>query len=197
MNSGARRGSLGPMPRIDFAVPVTEGYDPDAALNDHVDAQVRAILEHRPAALKAYLEYRAALVSEGTLSPKLIELVRLRIAFHNQCRSCMAMRYQPDAISEGMVCSLEQPEEADDLTDAEKAALNFADLFVNNHFAIDDAVYDRLREHYDEGELVELGLHCAAMLGTGRLAATWAVVEGLPEDLRDAKTPWRSPAPAA
>ena len=42
----------------------------------------------------------------------------------------------------------------DDLTPAERAALRFADLFATNHLAIDDAVYDDLRLHFTEGELV-------------------------------------------
>jgi alkylhydroperoxidase family enzyme len=37
---------------------------------------------------------------------------------------------------------------------------------------IDDAVYDELREHFTEDQLVELGVHCAIALGVGRLSAT-------------------------
>ena len=69
-------------------------------------------------------------------------------------------------------------------------ALRFADLFATNHLAIDDAVYDDLREHFSEDELVALGLHCALCVGLGRLAATWHVVDDLPEEFRaDADAP--------
>jgi alkylhydroperoxidase family enzyme len=123
----------------------------------------------------------------GALSPRLMELVRLRIAFHNQCRSCMSIRYQSaidDGLGEDAVCSLERPAEAPDLTDAERAALRFADLFATNHLAIDDAVYDDLRNHFTEDQLVALGMHCALCVGLGRLAATWHVVEDLPDAFR-------------
>ena len=81
---------------------------------------------------------------------------------------------------------LEKPAEAPDLTDAERSALRFADLFATNHLAIDDGVYDDLRRHFTEDQLVALGLHCAMCVGLGRLAATWHVVEELPEEFRGA-----------
>jgi alkylhydroperoxidase family enzyme len=116
-----------------------------------------------------------------------MELVRLRIAFHNQCRSCMSIRYQSaldDGLTEDAVCSLEHPAEAPDLTKAERAALRFADLFATNHLAIGDEVYDELRKHFSEDQLVALGLHCAICVGLGRLAATWHVVDDVPEEFR-------------
>jgi AhpD family alkylhydroperoxidase len=140
-----------------------------------------------------------ALAASSTLGPRLTELVRLRVAFHNQCRSCMAVRYRyaiDDGVTEDLVCSLEQPAEAPDLNDAERAALRFADLFATNHLAISDTVYADLRVHFDEGSIVELGLHCANFVGLGRLMATWSVTEALPERFRAAGevTPWGTDA---
>jgi AhpD family alkylhydroperoxidase len=150
-----------------------------------------------PAAAEALGSLTVALRSNGTLSPRLVELVRLRIAFFNQCRSCIAVRYQSavdDGLDEGAVCSLERPAEAENLSAAEQAALGFAELFATNHLAIDDAVYDGLREHFTEDQLVELGLHCAIALGVGRLSATWDVNENLPESngSADRLAPWNS-----
>ncbi|OBB73689.1 carboxymuconolactone decarboxylase family protein [Mycobacterium sp. 852014-52144_SCH5372336] len=170
----------------------------DLGQGDRINLGVASILGHRPDVAAALGSLRAALQSSGTLSPRLVELVRLRIAFHNQCRSCMSVRYQSavDAgLTEDAVCSLERPEEADDLSDAERNALRFADLFATDHLAIDDAVYDDLRHHFTEEELVELGVHCAYAVGMGRLAATWAVTDDVPSAFRSAKTtaaPWIS-----
>jgi hypothetical protein len=57
-------------------------------------------------------------------------------------------------------------------------------------------VYADLREHFDEGSIVELGLQCANFVGVGRLAATWAVTDALPERFRAAGevTPWGTDA---
>jgi alkylhydroperoxidase family enzyme len=124
------------------------------------------------------------LLQEGTLSPRLTELVRLRIGFHNQCRTCMAVRYQPTLVSEDLVCSLEKPAEAADLSPAEKAALRYADLLATNHLALDDDVYNEMRQHFAEKEIVQLGMFCAYCVGFGRLMATWKIVEQLPESFR-------------
>jgi AhpD family alkylhydroperoxidase len=180
----------------------------DLGQGDRINLGVAAIMTRRPEVAQALGGLTAALRSSGTLSPRLLELVRLRIAFHNQCRSCMAVRYQSaldDGLTEGAVCSLEQPAspkaEADDLTDAERTALRFADLFATNHLAIDDATYDELRGHFTEDELVELGLNCAVAVGIGRLTATWDVVEDVPDAFRSDSdalvAPWVSGAVVA
>ena len=53
-------------------------------------------------------------------------------------------------------------------------------------------MYERLRAHFDDGEIVELGTRCAMMVGFGRLAATWHMVEDLPESFRSGGdvAPW-------
>ena len=176
-----------------FAVPEND----ELTQREQIEQVHASILAHRPkiaAAVNA--AYREALTEEGTLPPRLVELIRIRLAFYNQCRSCMAVRYQSgiDAgVDEDLVCSLKKPAEAPDLTDAEKAALRFADLLATDHLRIDESVYDELRKHFDEGEIVELGLRCARTIGFGRLNATWMNVEHLPERFKDKQgilTPW-------
>jgi AhpD family alkylhydroperoxidase len=162
---------------------------------NQVNRDVFGILAHRPEAAKALSACIDAVYATGTLPERLRELVRLRIAFHNQCRSCMAIRFSAaiDAgVTDELVCSLEKPDEAPDLKDSERAALRYADLFATDHLAIDDAVYGDLRQYFDEGEIVELGLHCALCVGTGRMAATWLVVDHVPERLKadGVVTPW-------
>ncbi len=180
-----------------------EGIDPEQLEPGmRVQLGVGGIISHRPEIAAALGAVSEAINHSGTLPRRLIELIRLRIAFHNQCRSCMAIRYDEavsDGVTEELVCSLERPADAPDLTDAERAALRFADLFATNHLAIDDAVYDDLRRYYTEGELVEIGLNCAIDLGVGRLTATWDVSDDLPEEFRvsydERATPWGAAEP--
>ena len=151
---------------------------------DRINLGVAGIIGRLPAAAEALGSLSAALRASGTLPPRLLELVRLRIAFFNQCRSCIAVRYQSaidDGLDEDAVCSLERPADAENLSAAERLALRFAELFATDHLAIDDTVYDELREHFSEDQLVELGLYCAVALGVGRLSATWDVSDDLPE----------------
>jgi AhpD family alkylhydroperoxidase len=169
----------------------------DLGQGDRINLGVASLVSRLPKVAEALGALTAGLKS-GTLPPRLLELVRLRIAFHNQCRSCMSVRYQSavdDGLTEDAVCSLERPADAPDLSDAERAALKFADLFATNHLAIDESIYDELRRYLTEDELVELGMHCAVSLGVGRLTATWDVTDDVPEAFRsgdDRVTPWAS-----
>ena len=172
-----------------------------AALGPAADADPQAlgllrVLAQRPDLTTAFLAFRRELAGASVLPPRLVELVRLRVAFHNQCRSCMALRSAvavEDGVTEALVCSLERPAESADLTEAEKAALHYADLVATDHLAVGDAVFDRLRESFSEPEIVELGVHLAVFVGFGRLSATWDLVDDLPERYADRSgpvTPW-------
>jgi AhpD family alkylhydroperoxidase len=169
-----------------------EVYEPLFGSDAPIRKQVYAL---RPPLASALTEYMTALATERILPDRLIELVRIRIAFHNQCRSCMAVRYASgaeDGVTEQLVCSLERPEEADDLTEAERAALAYADLLATDHLAIDDAVIERLREHFEDAEIVELCLNSAVFVGMGRATMSLDMTDDLPAHFRapGTVTPW-------
>jgi alkylhydroperoxidase family enzyme len=179
-----------------------EQWDPELremTQADHasvIEQGITRMLALSPAMARAATGFGAGVTLNRTLPERLVELVRLRVAFHNQCRSCMAIRYQSaaDGVDEGLVCSLETPEEAPDLSRAEKAAIAFADRFATDHLSITDERFDDLREHFSEAEIVELMVHCALYVGMGRLAAVLDMTEELPEGYRkpfgEQVTPW-------
>ena len=141
------------------------------------------VYANRPELARAFLAFGNELRENRLLSDRLLELVRLRVAFWNQCRSCMAVRYEEsveDGLTEALVCSIERPEEAPDLTEAERAALSYADLAANNHLAISDETFDKLREHFTEPEIMELLFNVGLFVGL----AAWAtrnMVDDLPD----------------
>lgn len=146
--------------------------------------------------------FSAELRSNARLPPRLIELVRLRIAFHNQCRYCLSMRYGDaldDGLTEDLVCSLQKPTDDPDLSPAEKAALAFADRFATDHLAIDAALLQSLREHFDEDQVRDLGMLAACFTGFGRMGAVFDGGETLPTGPRPEDgsrlTPWDVKAP--
>jgi AhpD family alkylhydroperoxidase len=150
---------------------------------------------HCPEQALGLMGFGGALKVNRQLPERLVELVRLRIAFFNQCRSCMAIRYSDavaDGVDEALVCSLERPQEAANLTPAEKAAIRYGELMATDHLAIDDALHAELRQHFSEAEIVELGMTAAFFVGFGRLAASWKMVEELPDAFQRADTiaPW-------
>ena len=186
-------------------VPVDQ-WDPelrammDADTTTELERGVACVMALSPAVAKATIRFGQELFASRTLPIRLIELVRLRISFHNQCRTCMAMRYSSaidDGLTEGMVCSLERPQEALDLTDAEKSALAYADLSSTDHFSIGDDMFNDLRRHFSEAQIVELGTFIAYFIGFGRLDATWDLVEILPDSFQDRSSsaaPWKGQA---
>jgi AhpD family alkylhydroperoxidase len=163
-----------------------------------LERKARGIMANAPHMAMANAAFLATAMKGRKLSRRLLELVRLRIAFHNQCRSCMAMRFQSaldDGLTDDMVCSLEKPMEAPNLSEREKAALEYADIFATNHFAITDETFAELRKHFDDGELVELGLFVAYFLGIGRFLASLDIVEELPKVYQDKSHkvgPWQT-----
>jgi AhpD family alkylhydroperoxidase len=161
-----------------------------------VQQKMLGVYANAPELAKAFLIFTGAMSQGFTLRRRLLELIRLRIAFHNQCRSCMAVRYESalaDGLTEGLVCSLEKPMEASDLTDAEKAAIHYADLAASNHFAISEETFVNLRKFYTEQQIVELCMYVAYCVGFGRMAAAYRIIEELPESFQDTTTtitPW-------
>ena len=58
-----------------------------------IEQGITRMLAHCPEMAKGAIGFGAAITINRTLPERLIELVRLRVAYHNQCRSCMAIRY--------------------------------------------------------------------------------------------------------
>jgi alkylhydroperoxidase family enzyme len=146
--------------------------------------EYRRILAHRKPLADALHELKRVLRTERLLSDRLLELVRLRCAYWNQCRACMATRFPEayeDGLTENVVCSLERPQDAENLTPAERAAIVFADLMATDHLAITDDTFSELRRHFSEPEIVELGINIAYNVGVGRFSAVLDVTEDLPE----------------
>jgi AhpD family alkylhydroperoxidase len=157
------------------------------------------VMAHVPDLAKAMGGLQYALAKKTFIPARMQELVRLRIAFHNQCRSCMAVRYKTavDAgVDEDLVCSLEKPMEAPNLTAEEKAALAYADKFATNHFAIDDSDFDALRVYFSEKQIIELCMFIAFATGFGRFGATMDMVDELPDAYKDKGAdivaPWKN-----
>jgi AhpD family alkylhydroperoxidase len=151
----------------------------------------------KPDMFGAFRKFGAAVAADTKLPARLLELVRLRVAFHNQCRPCMSQRYEAaieDGLTEDLVCSLEKPDEPSDMTAAERAAVKFADKFASNHLSITVADRANLEEHFTREEVAELALRMAMFTGFGRMGAVFDTGGEFPVGHRHADgtrlTPW-------
>jgi alkylhydroperoxidase family enzyme len=178
------------MARIKFASKELESaYEAETNVSKKVMLAFAGIMGHIPKANKYLIATKAAIKHGGTLSQRLVELVRIRMAYHTQCRTCMTIRFQEcleDGLTQDAVCSLERPQEADNLSAQERKAIEYTDKFANDWLSIDAKYFDGMREHFTEAEIVQLGLICALHLGTGRMMASYAVTEELPEAMQGA-----------
>jgi alkylhydroperoxidase family enzyme len=48
-------------------------------------------------------------------------------------------------------------------------ALEYAEKMAVDHHAVDDAFFERLREQFDDAEILELGMMAGQYIGFGRL----------------------------
>src|ERR1700679_1727742 len=124
------------------------------------------IWAHRPGVAAAWLSALEEIHLRSCLPERLRELVRLRIAAITTCQACMLARKSDTVTEEDLAClSAEHPR----FSSAERAALRYAELFAGDYFAIDEALFATLAEHFTTEQIVELNLYSALMLAGGRV----------------------------
>jgi AhpD family alkylhydroperoxidase len=130
---------------------------------------VRALML-RPQLAAAVAAYNDA-VFASMLDWRLHELVRMRIAQINQCNVCLSWR-TPEALAAGiteeLLGAVPDYRTSQLFTEAEQVALEFTERFCTDSARIDDALIDRLKPHFDAGEIVELTLVIGKYVSQGR-----------------------------
>jgi alkylhydroperoxidase family enzyme len=107
------------------------------------------------------------------LTPRLKELVRLRIAILNGCTTCQSARLAPDSVAEDEATGIWAEDFAanPEYSPAERAAVAFAERMAIDHHNIGDADIAALREHFDQAETLELMMMAGQYIGFGRTLA--------------------------
>jgi AhpD family alkylhydroperoxidase len=121
---------------------------------------------YRPELSKLMVRRYELIFHDGLIDARLRELLRLRVASFNDCQACKAAR-KADEVSEEDVARLAADHA--DFTPREQAALRFADLFVTDHFAIDDEVFRELGALFSKAEIIEITMIVAGHLGNQRM----------------------------
>ena len=116
-------------------------------------------------------------VRQCGLETSLLELVRLRASQINGCAYCIDM-HTKDARAEGeseqRLYELSAWRETPFYSDRERAALAWTEavtLISENH--VPDEIYESVRQHFSEKELVDLTMAVIAINGWNRLAITF------------------------
>ena len=134
----------------------------------------------RSAAGKAWVRCWNSVLYGGLLPHKLKEMCRIRISVAHRCGYCSTVRShvaRAEGLSEDLVHEVLNDLASPRLSARERAALEYADLFKAGDDPIDsDAVYERLRAHFSEEEIIELGMLCAQTVGVGRLVRSLNII---------------------
>jgi alkylhydroperoxidase family enzyme len=124
------------------------------------------IWAYRPELAKEHLRRYCAVFEHGTLDPRLLELVRLRVAALNDCAACSAAR-KSDAVTEADVACLASDDAR--FSPAERAALRYTELFITDHHGIGPDLIAELGVWFSTPQVIELMMFVASALGGGRM----------------------------
>ena len=126
--------------------------------------------------LEAYLDHHSG------LEPKLLHLVKMRASQINGCAYCIDMHskdLRAVGETEQRIYELDAWRETPFYSDRERAALEWTEavtLVSQTH--VPDEVYERVRQHFNEDELVNLTLAVATINVWNRLAISFRALPG-------------------
>ena len=121
-------------------------------------------------------------VVECGLEQSLLELVRTRASQINGCAYCLDMHTKDaraNGESEQRLYALPGWKEAPFYTERERAALLWTEtltLIADNH--VPDEVYEQVRQHFSEAEVINLTLAVVAINGWNRIAISFRSLPG-------------------
>jgi len=119
------------------------------------------------------------------LGPTLIELINMRVSQINGCAFCLAMHFadaRKNGESEARLHLLPAWRETQLYTERERAALAWAEALTHiGPEAAPDALYDEVRRHFSEEEMVKLSLAITVINSWNRLMIGFRVPPQLPK----------------
>eukprot|EP00923_Selenidium_pygospionis_P060296 GHVN01106117.1.p1 GENE.GHVN01106117.1~~GHVN01106117.1.p1 ORF type:complete len:196 (+),score=43.19 GHVN01106117.1:1745-2332(+) len=125
-------------------------------------------MQHRPAVSQAFINLnKAVMENHGRLTPSLKRMIGWVSSTANGCRYCQAHtiraaeRYEAD---KEKLENISEWKTHPAFSNAERAALDFADAASSTPNGVNTDIEKRLHEHWDDGEIVEI-LSVASLFG--------------------------------
>ena len=121
------------------------------------------VFAHRPPALRHIMGLLLELSDEQVLPKRYLEIALVVVSKINECRYCVA-HHTPRLIEQGLT-----PEAVSSILEPEVPGFDEIDMLVrdytvevtNNFQYIRDGIFERLRQHFSEEQIVELTLRTA------------------------------------
>lgn len=154
----------------------------DGAMKLHGDTTYVEAFGNNPAVYDWYNnDFYKKLFASGRIDNRILQLIRLRLANIHGCAFCNRsdrVAAREAGIPEEQIATLAEYETGP-FSEREKAALALADVMAltNPKGMLTKAIYNRAREHYSDGELMELGMIMAVLCGVAKFIFAYDLVE--------------------
>jgi uncharacterized peroxidase-related enzyme len=124
-------------------------------------ANQAAVFAHVPAALRHLMSMLMELRAAATLPKRYLELAIVVVSKLNECDYCVA-HHKPflavEGISPAGIDTVMDWREHPELTEVDRLVVEYTIAAWTNPHRLRDALFDRLREHFSEAQIVELTL---------------------------------------
>ena len=175
------------MPHISYVDPHTVDDPELIAIMERARTQgtprpeSQSIRLHHPEVMKAFNHAWEVFFRQGVTDHAIKELCRLYISKSVDCEYCggqRSMLAREQGTTEAQVDELLDFEHSTRFDDRERAALEWAMAITWDPHLADDDLWARLRRHFNEPQLVELGHFIALTLGQQRFLKTLGIQHG-------------------
>ena len=123
-----------------------------------------AVFAHVPSAVTHLMGLLMELKSQKNVRWRYIELAIVTVSKLNECHYCVRHHVEPlriEGISDETVERLPEFESNDGLDDVDRIVVEYTIAVTLNPQRIPDRLFDRLRQHFSEAQIVELTLRTA------------------------------------
>jgi uncharacterized peroxidase-related enzyme len=117
------------------------------------------VMAHRPPILQHVWSLLIDLADEAVLSKRYLELGLVTVSLLNRCTYCVshhAPKLAVQGVSERGAERLLDYKDHPELDDVDKLVVEYAIAVTNNWTRTRDEIFDRLKQHFSEAQIVEL-----------------------------------------
>lgn len=173
-----------PLTAADLPPPIADVFE--AFAGGYADFRDQAaVLAHVPSALDHIYRMLMELRAREGVPFRYIELAIVTVSKLNACPYCVSHHtplLQVEGIPEAAVAGLPSSDHPA-FTEADRAVIDYAGLVTTRAWGIRDAVFERLRAHFSEAQIVELTLRSALAGFFNRFNDALQIDDGAAEEL--------------